>query len=76
MLAPRVARVAIVCDPRHVADAPFWETMAANGGLTVRVFRDMAAAIHRQHHPEREGPLPDGRSRPVDTGGAGIGFGV
>lgn len=36
--APHVARVAIVCNPRYLPDAEFWETVAVNRGLTVRVF--------------------------------------
>lgn len=42
--APKVARVAIVCQPRFAADAAFWEDVAVNRGLTVRMFRDVAAA--------------------------------
>lgn len=42
--APHVACVAIVCQPQSLADAEFWETVAANRGLTVRVFLDCASA--------------------------------
>ncbi|MCX6358565.1 MAG: hypothetical protein NT029_02060 [Armatimonadetes bacterium] len=30
--------MAIVCDPRYADDAHFWETVAVNRGLTVRMF--------------------------------------
>ena len=36
--APRVGRVAIVCNPQHFSDAKFWETVAVNRGLMVCVF--------------------------------------
>lgn len=42
--APRVARVAIVCNPASVEDAQFWENVAVNRGLTVKVFKEMDAA--------------------------------
>lgn len=43
-LAPTVGRTALVCNPACVEDARFWETVAVNRGLTVRVFQDPAAA--------------------------------
>lgn len=42
--APHVARVAIVCSTEFLRIARFWETVAGNRGLTVRVFDDIAAA--------------------------------
>ena len=42
--APAVAWVAIVCDPKQVADACFFEDVAVNRGLTVRVFTELDAA--------------------------------
>lgn len=42
--APGVARVAIACNPRDIDDGRFWETVAANRGLTVRVFKDIESA--------------------------------
>jgi hypothetical protein len=42
--APRVGRVAIVCKPQHFSDAEFWETVAVNRGLMVRVFPARAEA--------------------------------
>ena len=39
-----LARVAIVCSEKCVADAKFWETVAVNRMLSVRVFRDPADA--------------------------------
>ena len=44
--APRLARVAILCDPKFTEDARFWETVAVNRGLTVRFFRDRDMARH------------------------------
>ena len=38
--APDVARVAIVPPPEAADDAHFWETVAVNRGLQVRMFRD------------------------------------
>lgn len=43
--APRIARVAIVCAPRHLKDAMFWETVAVNRGLKVRVDSDYEASL-------------------------------
>jgi len=37
--APRIARGAIVCNPAYIDDAQFWENVAANRGLPVRVFK-------------------------------------
>lgn len=46
-LASHVARpvkVAIVPKPEHLDDASFWEDVAVNRGMTVRIFRDMEEA--------------------------------
>jgi hypothetical protein len=40
----QIEKVAIVCSPRFSADARFWEDVAVNRGLTVRVFREGDAA--------------------------------
>ena len=42
--APHVAKVAIVCNAQCINDALFWETVAVNRGLMVRVFRSVADA--------------------------------
>ena len=42
--ATRLVKVAIVCDPRFIQDARFFEDVAVNRGLSVRAFRDLAAA--------------------------------
>jgi hypothetical protein len=39
-IVPRIAKVAIVCNPKQVEDGEFWETVAVNRGLEVRVFID------------------------------------
>jgi hypothetical protein len=44
--APRVGKVAIVCNEKFIADAKFWETVAVNRGLAVRAFKDLASARH------------------------------
>ena len=41
---PLVSRVAVVCNPEGVPDAEFWENVAVNRGLTVRVFMERAEA--------------------------------
>lgn len=43
-MAPRVARVAIVCSPQDFEDGKFWETVAVNRGLHVRVYTDIDKA--------------------------------
>jgi hypothetical protein len=40
----QIEMVAIVCSPRFSVDARFWEDVAVNRGLTVRVFREGDAA--------------------------------
>ena len=42
--APRVARVALVCNPAFADDAAFWENVVNNRGLTVRFFPDELSA--------------------------------
>ena len=42
--APRVGRIAIVCHPRYAKDGKFWETVAVNRGLLVRMFTDTGEA--------------------------------
>lgn len=42
--ARRVVRVAIVCGPKFLEDGKFWETVAVNRALQVRVDTDMARA--------------------------------
>jgi hypothetical protein len=43
-LAPKVIRVAIVCDPEFLEDGKFWETVAVNRALQVRVDTDIDRA--------------------------------
>ena len=42
--APKIAQVAIVCKDDDYKDAQFWETVASNRGLHIRVFKDLATA--------------------------------
>ena len=42
--APHVAKSAMVVTPAQVTDAKFFETVAVNRGLNVRMFTDMAEA--------------------------------
>ena len=42
--APRVARIAIVCSPEFFEDGRFWETVAVNRGLHVRMYIDINLA--------------------------------
>jgi hypothetical protein len=42
--APDVAKVAIVCNPRFIGDAAFWETVAVNRGLQVKFFKNLRDA--------------------------------
>ena len=43
-IVPKVARVAIVCKPGKAPHADFWETVAVNRGLQVRMMTDLAEA--------------------------------
>jgi hypothetical protein len=42
--APKICRVAIVCSPRDLQNGAFWETIAVNRGLNVRVTSDLDQA--------------------------------
>lgn len=42
--APKIAQVAIVCKDDDFKDAQFWETVASNRGLHIRVFKDPTSA--------------------------------
>jgi hypothetical protein len=41
---PKLGKAAIVCNETFIEDAKFWETVAVNRGLTVRVFKDVESA--------------------------------
>lgn len=41
---PLVVKAAIVCNPAHIEDAEFWENVAINRGLSVRVFKNIEDA--------------------------------
>ena len=41
---PHLGKAAIVCNEKAITDAKFWETVAVNRGLMVRVFKDMDSA--------------------------------
>lgn len=41
---PKVAKVAIVCNPENLSEANFYETVVVNRGLELKVFTDMEAA--------------------------------
>ncbi len=42
--APTVGKAALVCAPKHLPDAFFWETACINRGLYVRAFTSMEEA--------------------------------
>jgi hypothetical protein len=42
--SPKNGKVAIVASRKNIEDARFWETVATNRGLNVRVFDDMREA--------------------------------
>lgn len=42
--AKNMGRAAIVCNEKNIADAKFWETVAVNRGLIVRIFKDVESA--------------------------------
>jgi hypothetical protein len=42
--APKIAKVAIVCKSEQIQDAEFWETVAVNRGLSVKVFKTVLDA--------------------------------
>lgn len=54
--APRVAKVALVCNPKGLGDATFWETVAVNRGVTVRVFRERSLADRWLDEPDAACP--------------------
>lgn len=56
-LAPKVAKVAIVCALRFEQDGRFWETVAVNRGMLVRIFTDydLASAWIAEGTDSREG---------------------
>lgn len=37
-VAPKVGRIAIICANKHWSEGQFWETVAVNRGLRVRMF--------------------------------------
>jgi len=41
---PKLGKAAIVCNEKFINDARFWETVAVNRGLTVRIFKDVDSA--------------------------------
>ena len=43
-LAPRPLKIAVLCRPEDWSNAKFWETVAVNRGVTVRVFREQNSA--------------------------------
>ena len=43
-VAPKVAKVAIICKSDQYDDAHFWETVASNRGLHIRVFKNLSEA--------------------------------
>jgi len=43
-VAPKVAKIALVCNPMSFADGQFFETVAFNRGLSVQVFKNVADA--------------------------------
>lgn len=42
--APRIVRVALVCNLQAFTDAQFWETVVVNRGLRVRFFKNIHEA--------------------------------
>lgn len=43
-VAPKVAKIALICHPDYLADAKFWENVAVNRGLRVRMFLSLDKA--------------------------------
>ena len=43
--APRIAKIAIVCNSRYVEEGRFYETVATNRGLVIRVLSDYDEAL-------------------------------
>lgn len=48
--APKVLRVAIVCSPEFLEDGKFWETVAVNRALQVRIDTDIERAKSWLHN--------------------------
>ena len=42
--APKVARIAIACNPAFIADARFFENVVVNRGLSLAMFTDIESA--------------------------------
>lgn len=42
--APNIVKVAIVCKSENIGDAKFWETVATNRGLHIRIFNNIEDA--------------------------------
>lgn len=51
-VAPRLMKTGVVCDPRQVNDAKFWETVTTNRGLLFRVFTTLDEAAARVGTPD------------------------
>jgi hypothetical protein len=45
MAVPMPGRLAIVCGPDSLPDAEYWETVAVNRGLAVRVYAEVEPAL-------------------------------
>ena len=43
--SPNVRKAALLFNPANIEDAKFWETVAINRGLTVRVFKEKKEAL-------------------------------
>lgn len=50
--APKIGKAAIVCNEKFYPDARFWETVAVNRGLRVRVFKNIEAARQWLDEPQ------------------------
>ena len=55
---PSLARVALVCRPENINNASFWETVAVNRGLQVRVFTDLEKAYKWMKENEKTWNIP------------------
>jgi hypothetical protein len=43
-ISPSVGKAAVVCNPAQIDDATFWETVAVNRGVQVRIFKTVRDA--------------------------------
>ncbi len=43
--APKVGRIAIICNPENIPDGKFWEDVAVNRGLTIKMCLTNEAAL-------------------------------